>query len=81
MARAHTIRDGLWRWAKLVLGLAVIWLFVFVVAPLFQRLGPVRAVHEKAGDRGIDATGLFYTDVAEFADAEMHVRNSIQRQR
>ena len=66
------------RWMRLALGLLVLWLFVFVLAPWAQRFGPVRRVHEHTRQNDIDATALVYTDVEEFGDCEAHVRDALQ---
>lgn len=66
------------RWIRLVLGLLVLWLFVFVLAPWMQKFGPVRRVHEFIRENDIDATALVYTDVEEFGDCEAHVRDALR---
>jgi len=66
------------RWLKLALGLLLLWVWVFVLAPWLQRFGPVRRVHEHIRRNDIDATALVYTDVEEFGDCEAHVRDALE---
>jgi len=66
------------RWARFFAGLLVILLFVFVVIPGLQRLGPVRKVRDAIENRGIDATALFYTESEVSSEAEASIRNAIE---
>ena len=63
---------------RLALGLLLLWVFVFVVAPWLQRFGPVRRMHELIRRNDIDATALVYTDVEDFGDCEAHVRDALR---
>ncbi len=67
------------RWGRLFLGLVCVWAFMFVIAPGLRRIPPVEAVLDCVRDRSIDATALFYTESAEFAVAEVEVRESLSR--
>ena len=73
-------RDICVRWGKLMAGLIAIWTLVFVVGPAVERIGPVGAIHDLIREQGIEATGLVYTEVDEFAEAEMAIRESLRRQ-
>ena len=78
--RADTQNAHCWtrRWAGLAGGLLVLYAFVFWVAPWLQHFGPVKRVHERVRERGIDATALVYTEVEEFADADCHMRDALR---
>ena len=65
-------------WLRLGLGLAVIWVCVFVVGPLMERIPSIGRMHEYIRENSIDATALYYTEVEEFADAETHIRNAMK---
>jgi len=75
--RAHS-RSTIGRWVKLAVGLLILWVFVFQIAPRLQRLAPLRRFYEHVRASDIDAGALYYTDVEEFAAAETHVRNSLR---
>ena len=79
MSRERPPVSLLIRWAKLLCGLLLIWIFVFLAAPALQQLAPVRRLHEHTRRNDIDATALFYTDADEFADAETYVVDSLSR--
>jgi len=61
---------------RLAAGLAAIWVFVFVLAPWLQSATWVGSVHAAAGQRGIDAGTLFYTETDVFSESELIVRES-----
>ena len=67
---------GLTGTVRLIAGLAVIWVFVFVLAPWLQLATWVGSVHAAAGQRGIDAGTLFYTETEVFSEAETVIRAS-----
>ena len=70
-------RSWVGRWAKFLLGLGGIWIFVFVLAPWLQGFEPIGTMHEFVRESGIDAGAIYYTDLDEFGDAEVTLRNSI----
>lgn len=71
---------GNWKgWAKLSLGLACVWLFVFVLAPWISRMEPVKPVLDFVHENDIDAAALFYTEIEEFSEAEIAVRHALNR--
>jgi len=88
MMRAMTIGDGvpgrmgdpsgtLGKWAALAAGIAVIWAFVFVIAPALQKNDMVRPMAEYVRESGIDASALYYTEVQETGEAEMYLRDAL----
>lgn len=71
---------GSWKgWAKLSLGLAGVWLFVFVLAPWISRIEPAKSVLDFVHENDIDAAALFYTEIEEFSEAEIAVRHALSR--
>jgi hypothetical protein len=68
------------RWGGLLAGLACVWLFMFVIAPGLRRVPPVAAALDRARERGIDATGYFYTETTACGEAELAVRASLSRE-
>ena len=67
------------RWGRLLIGLACVWTFMFVVAPGLRRVPVVAAALDAVRARDIDATGYLYTEVEAFAEAEVAVRESLSR--
>ncbi len=65
------------RWGMFLLGIATIWCFVFVIAPLLQKVSYVGEMHEFVLKNDIDATALVYTDIEEFADADVYIRSAM----
>ena len=78
MTQQRRHRSALARWAQLLVGLAAIWAVVFGLCPWLQRVPAVGRFHRHVRQEGIDATALFYTDSAEFPDAETDVRDSLR---
>ena len=64
------------RWAALGLCLLVLWVFVFVVAPLLEQVPAVGRITSYVERSGIDASALYYTELEETAEAEMHLRDA-----
>ena len=65
-------------WAKLLLGCVSIYLFVFILAPAMQGLPYIEDVHNYVNEHDIDAAALFYTEIDEFGDADVSVRNAMK---
>jgi hypothetical protein len=74
--RPSGLPEALKRWGALLLGLFVIWLFVFVLAPRVAEHETVRPLVQFIEESGIDAGALFYTETKETGDAENYLRNS-----
>ena len=62
-------------------GAMLLLLLAFGGLPLLQRLGPLRDVKNAAERRGIDATGILYTDVEVFSEAEAALRDALHFRR
>ncbi len=71
--RKPTLKD----WGKLAIGLFVIYLFVFWIAPFLQRLPPIQEVHNHIQHHNIDASALVYTESEEFGDADVSIRDAM----
>ncbi len=71
-------RDFLWRWGALIFSLLIIWLFVFQIAPAMQEIECIADVHEAIRDYDIEATGLIYTEVELFGEADVHIRDAMK---
>ncbi|RJP24722.1 MAG: hypothetical protein C4527_18250 [Candidatus Omnitrophota bacterium] len=72
------MKTTLRNWCKLFLSLFLIWIFIFVIAPLGERVGVVGTFHRHVHENNIDASALFYDEVAEFSHAYMNIRDSIK---
>jgi len=68
-----------WRaWTRFLVGLALLLGFAFGLLPWLARLPAVRPLTEYVEESGIEATGLFYTEVEESREAEMNMRHSLE---
>jgi len=84
----HDIPDGprrpsgtLLRWGALAAWMALIWLFVFVVAPAVRDTPSVKPMADYIRERGIDASALYYTEVEETGEAEAYLRDALATER
>jgi len=75
--KGHGTGDGWKAWARLALGLACVWAFVFVVAPGVRQIEPIKEVLDSVRENDIDATALFYTDAEESSEAEFALRHRL----
>jgi len=65
-------------WLKLLAGLALIILFMFILAPLGDRLPGFDSMFKFIEERNLRATALYYTDIDEFGDASATLRNHLE---
>ncbi len=72
--RTHKI----YRWMQLFFSFFLLWLFIFVVAPLGERIESVDTFHRHIREKNIDASALFYTEIQEFSDADNSIRNTMK---
>ncbi len=64
------------RWVRFFLCLLLVWVFMFLIAPIGQRLPAVQTLTEYVAETGINASALYYTGVEETAEAEMYLHNT-----
>lgn len=77
--RNRVTAGGRLRWRRLgalLIGLAVMGLFMFGVAPALQQWGPVRTVHTFVTEHDIDATPWFYTESEEFSRVQQFMADA-----
>ena len=65
-------------WTKFTAGLLLLMLFAFGVIPWLQSFGKIGEMKDFILENEIDATGLVYTDVEAFSDADISMRNSMK---
>ena len=65
-------------WKTLALAVAALLLFMYVIGPLGLQMPAIKPIADLIDEKGINANGYYYTDVAEFSDAEMYLKNSMQ---
>ena len=65
------------RWARLFLGVGVIWIFMFIVAPWVEKTPAVEPIICFIEENDIDASALYYTEIEEFFEAEIHMENAM----
>lgn len=64
-------------WGKIFLALAGLILFIYVIGPMGLQSPMIKPVADYIEENSINANGYYYTDVAEFSDAEMYMKNSM----
>ena len=65
------------RLAALAASLLLIWFFMYHLGPWLKNLPAVRPLMNFIEERGIDATALYYTDIEEFAEADVQMNHSM----
>jgi hypothetical protein len=65
------------RWARLFLGVLLIWAFMFIVAPWVEKTPAVEPIIRFIEENDIDASALYYTEIEEFSEAEIHMENAM----
>ena len=79
-ADGNRCANTLWmRWAKLLVGVLCVWLFIFVIAPCVREYKPIGEMLDFVHENDIDASALFYTEVEAFSEAELAVREAMKR--
>ena len=68
---------GARRWACLFLYLLLIWAFMFIVAPWVEKMPAVEPIIRFIDENYIDASALYYTEIEEFFEAEIHMENTM----
>ena len=66
------------RWARLFIGLFIIWLLMTYAAPWGRQTATLRPIMDFIEERNIDATAYYYTDIEEFAEAEINITHSLR---
>ena len=65
------------QWGLLILSFGAILFFIFVVAPLGQKIPSIGTLAAFIEDRDINASALYYTEVEEAAEAELILRHTL----
>ncbi len=52
--------------------------FIFFVGPCMDRFESVKPLVAFIEERGIDAGALYYTDIEEFSEANIHMDNTME---
>ena len=67
------------RLARLGLGLLILWVVVYVLAPLpVEHFGPMQTFAKAARENNIHPGAVYYTDVPDSTAAEMHNRATVR---
>ena len=76
----NTRQEAGWlqRWARLFIGVFILWLLMAYVAPWGRQTAMFRPIMDLIEERGIKATSYYYTDIEEFAEAETQVTHSLR---
>jgi hypothetical protein len=66
------------RLARLFLWVAVVLAFIYIIGPFISETPLVSPLTRFIDEHSIDADALFYTEVEEFAEADVHIRNAVR---
>ena len=61
----------------LLLSIAAILIFLFMIGPAFTRLPGFRPIVDFIDERGIEANAYYYTEVEEFSEADINMNNTM----
>jgi hypothetical protein len=65
-------------WAAIFLAMAGLILFIYILGPIGLQAPMIKPVADFIEEHSINANGYYYTDVAEFSDAEMYMKNAMK---
>ena len=65
-------------WRKIFLAVGILLIFIYVIGPLGLDTPMMKPIADFIEENDINANGYYYTDVAEFSVAEMHMKNSLE---
>lgn len=68
---------GLHPWLRLIIGIALILLFMFGIGSLAQRIPGARHMAHVIDERNLRVTAIYYTDFEEPAEGSEHIRDSL----
>ena len=66
------------RWARLFIGIFILWLLMAYAAPWGRQTAMFRPMMDLIEERGIKATSYYYTDIEEFAEAENNITHALR---
>ena len=66
------------RWIGLFIGILILWLLMAYVAPWGRQTATLRPMMDIIEERGIKVTSYYYTDIEEFAEAEINITHSLR---
>ncbi len=65
------------RIGKLALCIAAVLFFIFFLGPWMENIPLIKNHVQLVNEQNIDASALYYTEIEQFADAEMNIENTI----
>jgi len=65
-------------WGTIFIAVTGLILFIYVFGPMGLQTPMIKPVADFIEEYSINANGYYYTDVAEFSDAEMYMKNAIE---
>jgi hypothetical protein len=69
-------RAGLGAWLRLFLGLVALLVFMFIIAPAGLKIPGFNSMSALIEEKNLRATALYYTDIDEFGEAAVTLRNN-----
>jgi hypothetical protein len=64
-------------WLKLIIGFALIWVFIFGVGSLARLIPGAKHMAQVIDERNLRATAIYYTDFEEPAEGSERIRDSL----
>ena len=64
------------RWTRFFTCILLVLVFIYVIGPLLSGAPLVRELTRFIDERSIEAGALFYTEVEEFSEADVRMRNT-----
>lgn len=65
-------------WGIIFFAAACLILFIYVIGPMGLQIPVIKPVADFIEEHNINANGYYYTDVEEFSDAEMYMKNAMK---
>ena len=65
------------RVTALLVSIAAILVFIFIIGPAFTRLPGFRPIVDFIDEQGIEANAYYYTEVEEFSEADINMNNTM----
>jgi hypothetical protein len=69
-------RASLGAWLRLLLGVLAIIIFMFIIAPAGLKIPGLESMSALIAEKNLRATALYYTDIDEFGEAAVTLRNN-----
>jgi len=73
----HALPEKARGWRQIFLAVAGLVFFIYVIGPMGLQAPVIKPDADFIEKNSINANGYYYTDVEEFSDAEMYMKNAM----